>query len=307
MNKAFFLVSILSVYFFSGCTTNKALEQTSFSGPSPQLEGSWQLVSYVDHANGDTAWSQYPDHIIYQKHITPTHFTWLSYNTETDVMNGTGGGTYTRIGDTYVEDIQFFYPPGSDILGQTIPFTVKMEDDKWYHTGYAKTLEFDAETGEMVVIDSTKIEEIWERAETNNFEANNDLSLTGTWELVSYMEPGQQTWSDYPDFVGYIKHITPTHFVFVKYNAEGDEVTFEGGGTYSLNGSNYTENIRFMHPTGSQQVGTSLPFSMKIEDGNWLHEGYIKKIETDPETGNTMVLDSTRIREIWQPYKASSL
>ena len=302
MNKAIFFILSLSALVFVGCSAQKSIEMESFSEQADALEGSWELVSYIDHANGDSTWSEYPSNIIYQKHITPTHFTWLSYNTDEDGMNGTGGGTYTYIGDIYVEDIHFFYPPGSSILGQTIPFTVEMKDGQWHHTGYAKNLEFDAETGEMIVVDSTKIEEIWERVEAHGVEVNQDLSLVGTWELVSYMEPNQEVWSEYPTFVGYIKHITPTHFVFVKYNAEGDEVMFEGGGTYSLEGDTYTENILFMYPSGSQQVGTTLPFFMNRQGDNWYHTGFIKKIETNPETGESVAVDSTQVREIWKPY-----
>jgi hypothetical protein len=303
MKKVIFLLSVLSGFLLLGCSTPKALENESYTDVTDEVEGSWQLVSYIDHARGDTSWSQYPDNIIYQKHITPTHFTWLSYDKETDRTTGTGGGTYTHIGELYVEDINFFYPPGSDILGQSIPFTVRMKDGKWYHTGYSKNMEFDAETGEMIIVDSTKIEEIWERVEAHGVKPNEDHSLVGTWELVSYMEPNQEVWSEYPDFVGYIKLITPTHFVFVKYNAEGDEVLFEGGGTYSLEGNNYTENILFMYPSGSQQVGTLLPFSKEMTDDRWYHNGYVKKIETQKETGATVVVDSTRIKEIWKLYK----
>ncbi len=303
MKKVIFLFSGLSGFLLFGCSTQKMIENESYAEPTGAVEGSWQLVSYIDHARGDTAWSEYPDNIIYQKHITPTHFTWLRYDTETDRTTGTGGGTYTHIGELYVEDIHFFYPPGTDIIGQSIPFLVNIKDGKWHHTGYSKNMEFDAETGEMVVTDSTKIEEIWERVEAHGVKPNQNLALVGTWELVSYMDPNQEVWSDYPGFVGYVKHITPTHFVFVKYNAEGDEVMFEGGGTYSLNGDTYTENIQFMYPSNSQQVGTSLPFTMETKDGKWYHTGYVKKIETQPQTGTTVVVDSTRIKEIWELYE----
>lgn len=300
MKNAILLFSTFSAIFFLGCSADQATENESVSQEIDALEGSWQLVSRIDHPSGDTSWSQIPDNIIYQKHITPTHFTWFEYNEEEDKTTGTGGGTYTFNGDLYIEDIVFFYPPGSSILGQSIPFTAEMKDGKWYHTGYAKDMEFDTETGEMIVVDSTKIEEIWERVEAHGFEASNDLSLTGTWELVSYMD--RQVWTEYPDFVGYIKHVTPTHFVWIKYDAEGDEVMGEGGGTYELEGSTYIEHIHNWHPTGTQNVGTSNNFTIDVSDGKWHLRGYVKTLETDSISGETVEVDSTLIQEIWQPY-----
>lgn len=307
MKKSIFLILMLSAIYLLGCTAQRSIEKESHSSDIDLLEGSWQLASFIDHAHGDTAWSAYPENIIYQKHITPTHFIWQSYDKNRDMMTGSGGGTYTHIGDMYVEDIHFFYPPGSSISGQTIPFTVEMKDGKWHHTGYSKELEFDAETGEMVVVDSTKIEEIWERVEALGVKPSNDLALKGTWELVSYMEPDEEVWTEYPSFVGYLKHITPTHFVFVKYNAEGDELMFEGGGTYSLNDDTYTENISFMHPTRSGQVGTQLPFFMSKQGDNWFHTGFIKITDKNKETGETVVVDSSQVREIWRPYHIPTL
>src|SRR3954452_7307487 len=41
------------------------------------------------------------------KHITPTQFTWLSYNKETGAVTRVGGGTYTRVGQTLKENVQY--------------------------------------------------------------------------------------------------------------------------------------------------------------------------------------------------------
>ncbi len=294
------LIATLSLFFIR-CNHEKAKEEVHLSKDA--LEGTWKLSSYIDPDSKDTTWKEYPSNIIYEKFITPTHFTWVRYDKDKDVMQGTGGGTYVFNDTSYTEDILFFYPPGSNILGQAIPFSVEMEDGKWHHTGYAKVLEFNPEVGEVQVTDSSKIEEIWTKIDGKADSTNSDIDLVGSWELVSYMNQNESLWSDYPDFVGYIKHITPTHFVWVKYNADGDEVMSEGGGTYSLEGNTYTENIEFMYPSGSKQVGTSLPFTVEMKDGKWYHTGYVKKIETDPATGKSTVTDSTLIREIWKKYE----
>lgn len=262
------------------------------------LVGTWKLMEYVDHGAGDTAWSQYSDNIIYLKHITPTHFTWLHYDKDENRMVGTGGGTYTYTGDTYTEDIHFFHPPGSSELGQTIPFTAEFKDGKWYHTGYAKEMEFDPETAEVVVVDSNKIEEIWEKIESEEPHSE----IVGTWELVSYKNEEDSIWSEHPGFVGYMKLITPTHFTWVYYNKEGDEVTAEAGGTYTLEEDIYSETLFYQHPPEQNLVGLTIPFDFRMENGKWYHKGWIVRPVIDPETGEQIRVDSSLVEEIWEPY-----
>lgn len=263
------------------------------------LEGTWRLVSYKD--SEDDAWKSYPGTRIYEKYISPSHFTWVSYETGQDSLLGTGGGTYIydREAGTYIEDIQFFLPAGSQLHGQTIPFEVRFEDGKWHHTGYSKVLEFDPETGENVVTDSTKIEEIWERTDVS---PSLD-GLVGTWQLESFKDEGDSLRSDYPEFVSYIKLLTPTHFVWVHYIGEQDQVLAEGGGTYVYDGNTYTETLKFVYPSGSNQVGTVLPFNCRLEGDTWYHTGYIVRLGVDEETGELVPQDSTKIDEVWKPFR----
>lgn len=61
--------------------------------------------------------------------------------------------------------------------------------------------------------------------------------LDGTWELVS----GQQL----PEGARDIKIISGRHFIFVAYDAGTGKPLYTGGGTYTLNGSSYTEHVDF--------------------------------------------------------------
>ena len=204
-----------------GCSPGQKEEMAKV--PSDALLGTWKLVSYVDHQEGGTSWGKYGNNVIYEKYITPTHFTWVRYEKDNDNLVGIGGGTYTFDGKTYTEDIKFFLPPGSSQLGQAIPFEVAFEDGLWEHVGFSKVLEFDADKGEMTVVDSLKIEEKWEKVEAG-VNTSHLSDILGTWELLSYRQEGDSLRSEYPGFVSYIKLITPTHFVWVRYNKEGDEV-----------------------------------------------------------------------------------
>jgi len=290
--KYFQLFCAFILVIFIACTPEK--EETGYD--LNILQGTWKLTKYIDHGSGATEWSSYSDNVIYLKHVTPSHFTWVRFEINEDNMAGTGGGTYSFDGSIYTEDIQFFHPPGSSELGQAIPFTVEIKDGMWYHTGYAKQTEFDPELGEVVVVDSNKIEEIWNRVDEPGVGSSADLM--GTWELVRYKDSDDSIYSEYPPFISYVKHITPTHFIWINYNAEGDEVISEGGGTYSIKDGSYIEHVEFRFPPGERMRGVSLPFTYSIENGNWFHRGFMRRMGEGGESA--IEIDSSQIDEIWR-------
>ncbi len=259
--------------FFSTVLLSCSDQKDSKPIDQSALQGSWKLVKYIDHANGGTDWVSYPDDFIFQKHLSPTHFTWLLYQKSTDQLLGIGGGAYKFSDKKYTEDIQFFFPSGSSELGQSIPFNVKIDKDGyWHHQGYAKQFEFDVDSGQMMVVDSIKIEEIWEKISP---EASSN-PLMGTWNLDSYRAfESDSLRSEYHSFVGYLKLVTPSHFVWIKYNKEGDEVMAAASGTYSYKSDVYTENIQTCYPRGEGIVGTSPEFDVRLEPDNWKHSGQV--------------------------------
>ena len=257
------------------------------------LIGTWNLVNYIDHSNNGTDWISYPDHIIYQKHLTETHFTWVSYDLQEDQLQGMGGGNYNIQDGKYVENIDFFFPPSSSELGQSIPFDVEFKDGKWYHTGYAKEMELDFNTGEMVSGDSNKIEEVWER--TTNTLAE-EQGLMGTWDLKHYRDRLGDEYYEYPEMTGYIKLITPTHFAWIKYNKDGDQIYQAGSGTYNFDGVSYIENIEMMYPPNPGMMGSSIIFSLDLTNHQWKHFGYGPVVKEDAPR------DSFLIDEIWMSH-----
>lgn len=211
-------------------------------------------------------------------------------------MVGMGGGTYTYDGKNYVENIEFFLPATSTILGQNINFTAEFEDGKWHHTGYVKNHEFDVESAETVATDSSRIEEIWQRVPGVS---QNDSTLIGTWELVSYKEREGAPEMSYPGFIKYRKLITPTHFAWAQYNEDGDYISGVGTGTYVYDGTTYKENIEMMHPRGSTLTGATIEFNSIINGNRWLHfaEKTVKKGQP---------LDSVYIDEQWRRFRNNS-
>ncbi len=288
------LLILTPLFMLFACSSETGQDSSTLES----LEGSWRMISYK--VEGDDSWKQLPGSVVQEKYITSSHFTWIQYETEKDTVYGTGGGTYSYDKDahTYTEDIKFFLPAGSNEHGQSIPFDVLFEDEKWYHTGYAKVFEFDPETGENVVIDSELIEEIWERTDAKS----SDESLVGTWLLESFKDHGDSIRTDYPEFVSIFKLVTPTHFVWVHYISEQDIVIAEGGGTYNYEGNTYTETLRSVYPSGSNQVGTVMPFESRTENDTWYLLGNIKRLELDPDSGEMVSKDSARIDEVWKLF-----
>lgn len=306
MNSRFvpiILLLIILIVFIQSCSTyNKEVVVTKNVIEDISLKGSWQLSKYME--DGETQWKKYGPEIIYQKHLTPTHFTWFKFNKKTDLLEGAGGGSYKFEESTYTEYIDFFYPPGSTLIGQAIPFDVKIEDEIWFHTGYTRDLEFDPESGELVIVDTVKIEEQW--ISIDETAGNKNSLMLGTWDLISYkMDPIDSTYSEYPDFVGYMKLITPSHFTWIKYNSDniGGEVMGLGSGTWLRFENDYLEHIDVMYPSGSNQLNTVLTFNVKMEDNLWHHTGYIKRIEFD-EKGKLTAVDSSKIDEIWKKFQS---
>jgi hypothetical protein len=68
------------------------------------------------------------------KIMTGSHFQWIAMNTETGVLSGTGGGTYTLENDIYTEQIEFFSKDGSRV-GASLLFNAEVSETEWKHSG----------------------------------------------------------------------------------------------------------------------------------------------------------------------------
>jgi hypothetical protein len=140
----FLLVVAGSLVFPRG--TPRAGEQGASDVSEEKIIGTWKLIS----AKYDDEEVELPELGTTLKHITPTGFVWLSYDPETKVVSRTAGGTYTLKGDQFEETPQ--YGLGGDfdtIRDKPQAFTIKIEGDRWRHSG--------------VLSNGLKIEEVWER------------------------------------------------------------------------------------------------------------------------------------------------
>lgn len=68
------------------------------------------------------------------KILSGTRFQWIAYHTETTKFSGTGGGTYTTVGDAYTENIEFF-SRNSNRVGASLQFQWSLDSGEWHHSG----------------------------------------------------------------------------------------------------------------------------------------------------------------------------
>lgn len=288
-----YIIPLIAFAFFSCEVEEKPVDIKK------EIIGSWELEQYVDHSKGETGFESYGDSILYQKHITAYHFTWFKYDRKNEMILGMGGGSYRVIDGKYVENIEFFYPPGSNELGQAIPFDVAFKQGKWYHTGFAKVIETDLETGKLIPMDSSKIEEIWIKTPLH---ANEPNILMGSWDLTAKRDSLTGSYFEYPEFMGYMKLITATHFIWINYDRYGDEIFGAGSGPYTFTDGIYAENIKMIFPRNTGQLDALVTFRADPYQNQWNHFGYVPEITIDASNGN-IIKDSTLVDEIWKPHK----
>ncbi len=83
------------------------------------------------------------------KHVTPTHFMWVTYDAEGKVTRA-AGGRYSLDGDAYVETPEYGLSGDFDIIkGKPQAFRCKVEGNTWHHDGKLSN--------------DLTIEEVWER------------------------------------------------------------------------------------------------------------------------------------------------
>jgi hypothetical protein len=115
----------------------------------------------------------------------------------------------------------------------------------------------------------------------------------GTWRLVSFKYGDAIEFTDFPKDHVKLKHVTPTHFVWILYSAEGKQVERTAGGTYTLAGHAYTEQLEYgLGEDVMPLVGQEQKFTCKFVGDKWYHSGALSS--------------GLKIEEVWQRERAAS-
>ena len=115
----------------------------------------------------------------------------------------------------------------------------------------------------------------------NDVQSANEVSLKGTWKLLSgtLIEKGDTIVTDYTKDRSFIKIINDSHFAFLNHTLRKDTTDFSaGGGTYSLSGNTYTEQLEYC--SAKEWEGHDFSFTVAIT-GDTLIQSGVEKIENE--------------------------
>jgi hypothetical protein len=112
--------------------------------------------------------------------------------------------------------------------------------------------------------------------------------LDGAWKIVSTKDPRSGRMRQLPPGLEFTKLVVGGRYIWTV--VQGDKVRAGAGGSFKVEGDEYTENVVFALGENQQPMaGKSFTFSWKIEDGKWYHKGTLK-------IGNAQ----QEIDEIWE-------
>jgi hypothetical protein len=110
--------------------------------------------------------------------------------------------------------------------------------------------------------------------------------IQGTWKLVSYNYVGDTVLKKTEDGVERLKLITDSKFCWIHFISDSHVTTNSAGGSYSLDGENYIENLEFGAIGMKDYLGKSQKFTIKIEDNKLYLSGALS--------------DGLKIKEVWE-------
>ena len=105
------------------------------------------------------------------------------------------------------------------------------------------------------------------------------ISVKGTWKLLTgtLIEKGDTIVTDYTTGRSFIKIINDSHFAFLSHTLRKDTTDFSaGGGSYILNGNNYTEHLEYCN--AKEWEGHDFSFTVTINNDTLIQSG-VEKIE----------------------------
>ena len=108
------------------------------------------------------------------------------------------------------------------------------------------------------------------------------LPIEGSWKLLSgtIIEKGDTVVTDYNTTISFIKIINKSHFAFLKHDLKGGKDSTAsfgaGGGSYTLNGDNYTEHLEYCNDRNWE--GHHFSFQVTISNDTLIQSG-VEKIE----------------------------
>lgn len=259
MKRITSLLVILSLLLLGGITMGlRTMNPPSDEELEAQIQGAWRMVL----RNGSDMEELQLQMV---KIVQDGYFMFAYYQEETQSFYSAGGGTYTVENGMYSEDIRF-HTIDPNLVGEHVPFSMRVEDNHWYHEG---------------VVSGEELKEVFERADTDG-----TLDLTGAWESIAYSESDgelyelrerdPQTW----------KLVTNEFFQWVTFDKRSGDLMACSGGTFQWKDGIYAERISF-HQQDTVLTGHQLIWPSEVQGNKW--------VQTTPLTRGS----SEPLRQIW--------
>lgn len=186
----------LLVFLFMLALHLPLLAQTKATNLSGSIVGTWKMISQTGTNTDGTSFKMDLAKGKQYKIITPTHWMYVSYDTDS-LKGGGDGGTYVLKENKYVETID----------DAKTDFIVKVESDKLY------------QDGAIILPDGKKIglHEVYQRVAEP---AGKNSDIVGTWNMVSGNEIHNGNKTPINDLTE-LMIITPQHLMWVHKTVTG--------------------------------------------------------------------------------------
>jgi Major Vault Protein repeat domain len=188
------------------------------------------------------------------KHVTPTHYTWVTYDREKNAILAVAGGTWSVQDGKYREVCEFATEDHRNVRGKTFTFTMTVSGDKWDLKGVPGT--------------GTTSNDAWNRLKPQADQKTNTgqrgRELIGTWET--------DLGPNVPKSGRMVKHVTPTYWTWVIYDRDSQRVMAAMGGPWSLVDGKYEETVAFTTDNTKGARSQSFPYGFRVDGDRWLIE-----------------------------------
>ncbi|MFT6203151.1 MAG: hypothetical protein ACI9V1_002470 [Spirosomataceae bacterium] len=191
---------------------------------------------------------------------TENYLTYTMYNSTSQAFTRTWGGPYKFEGGKAIIDVEFSSANVDEV-------------------GKEKSIKIRTVGNEFLKISTLNFKRI---------DDNNETPLAGGWQISQRATSTGEMQPMKPGARKTLKIITGSRFQWIAMNTETGVFSGTGGGTYTLEGGIYTEQIEFFSKDGSR-VGASLSFNAEVDDTEWQHSGKSSK--------------GKPIKEVWSKIK----
>lgn len=155
------------------------------------------------------------------------------------------------------------------VNGDQVKIDLEFDSEKSARVGSKLMKNVVVDGGQLTITKEGKTQ-TWTRID------NGDTPLAGVWHITERMQDGELVPIHRSGTRKTLKVLTGERFQWFAIDPGTKQFSGTGGGTYTFEDGQYTENIEFFSRDNSR-VGASLSFDGELKDGKWHHSGLSSK------------------------------